>query len=306
MNNLDKSTELSTWWGRHRQTHDRFDLWSIGPLEILTERRESNWRISWKQIHRSSSTFARRLAGISTEAAAATRTPSPSALCRYHPSLVQNLTIPSTSPNEDLIFAPVLPDAYLRLKIPFQAALEAGEKLSIGFLLPLVIRVDIATAHGSSREACEIPIHPLAVTWLGSDAQVGTVGFCPVPVLSIDRWSDHKPRLDYAGCTIHLINQGGATVMINEVTVPCGRLSLYHSPQTGFWTESLTLDVTSTLQPKIEKLFPKDAGAPVLVQPARTVTKSTAPGAAANGIKSIAAFGSNIGTSVESFFRERG
>lgn len=286
--------------------HDRFDLWSIGPLEILTERRESNWRISWKQIHRSSSSFARRAVGISPEAATLVRTPSPSALSRYHPSPVRTLTIPSTSPNEDLIFAPVLPDAQLRMRLPFPAELEAGEKLSLGFLLPLVIRIEIATAHGSSREACEIPIHPLAATWLGSDPQVGAVGFCPVPVLAVDRWSDHRPRLDYAGCTIHLINQGGASVMIDEVTVPCGKLSLYHSPQTGFWTESMTIDVTNTLHPKVEKQFPKDAGTPVLVQAARTVAKSPIPGAAANGMKSIAAFGSNIGTSVESFFRERG
>jgi hypothetical protein len=286
--------------------HDRFDIWSIGPLEILTERRESNWRITWKQIHRTHSSFARRAVGISPEAAALTRSPSPSALCRYHPSPVQTLTIPSTSPNEDLVFAPVLPDAQLRMKIPFQAALEAGEKLTIGFLLPLVIRIDIATTHGGTREACEIPIHPLAATWLGSNPQIGTVGLCPVPVLSVERWSDYRPRLDYAGCNIHLINQGGTTLLIDEVTLPCGKLSLYHSPQTGFWTESMTIDVTNTLQPKIEKQFPKDAGAPVLVQPARIVAKSTAPGAAANGIKSIAAFGSNIGTSVGSFFKERG
>lgn len=286
--------------------HDRFDQWSIGPVELLTERREANWRISWKQIHRSNSTFARRMAGVSSETAAACRAPSPSALCRYLPSSVQTLTIPSTSPNEDLIFAPVLPDALLRMKIPFQAALEAGEKLTLGFLLPLVIRIDIATAHGGSREACEIPIHPLAATWLGTDPQVGEVGYCPVPVLSVDRWSDHRPRLDYAGCTIHLINHGGSSLIVDEVTVPCAKLALYHSPQTGFWTESVTIDVTSTLPPKIDKVFPKDAGAPVLVQAARSITKAPLPGAAANGIKSIAAFGSNLGTSVESFFRERG
>ena len=286
--------------------HDRFDLWSIGPVELLTERRETNWRISWKQVQRSSSTFARRMVGVSSEAAAAARAHSPSALCRYLPASVQTLTIPSTSPNEDLIFAPVLPDAQLRMKVPFQAALEAGEKLTIGFLLPLAIRIDIATAHGGSREACEIPIHPLAATWLGSDPQVGEVGYCPVPVISVERWSDHRPRLDYAGCTIHFINQGGSTVIVDEVTLPCAKMALYHSPQTGFWTESVTLDVTNTLQPKIEKAFPKDAGAPVLVQPARIVTRKPSPRAAVNGMKSIAAFGSNIGTSVESFFRERG
>lgn len=257
-------------------------------------------------MHRTHSTFARRTVGVSSEMAAAARAQSPSALCRYLPGSVQTLTIPSTSPNEDLIFAPVLPDAQLRLKVPFQAALETGEKLTLGFLLPLAIRIDIATAHGGSREACEIPIHPLAATWLGSDPQVGEVGYCPVPVLAVDRWSDHRPRLDYAGCTIHLINQGGSTVIVDEVTLPCTKMALYHSPQTGFWTESVTLDVTGTLQPKIDKTFPKDAGAPVLVQAARTITKRPTPGAAVNGIKTIAALGSNIGTSVESFFRERG
>lgn len=286
--------------------HDRIDLWSIGPLEILTERRDSNWKISWKQVHRNNSIFARRTVGITPDAAIAAKSPSPSALCRYHPSLVRTLTIPSTSPNEDLIFSPVLPDVHLRMNLPAQATLESGEKLTIGFLLPLMIRVDIATAHGGSREACEVPIHPMAATWLGSDPQVGAVGFCPVPVLSVERWSDHRPRLDYASCTIHLVNQGNVAARIDDVTVTCGRLALYHSPQTGFWTESMTLDAANVLPPKIEKQFPKDAGAPVLVQAARTVTKSPVPAAAANGIKSIAAFSSNLSTSVESFFRERG
>lgn len=192
------------------------------------------------------------------------------------------------------------------MKLPFQAALEAGERLTLGFLLPLVIRIDIATAHGGSREAYEIPIHPMAATWLGSNPQIGEVGYCPVPTISVERWSDQRPRLDYAGCAVHLINQGGAPVMIDEVTIPASKLSLFHSPQTGFWTESVTFDISNSASPKIEKVFAKDAGAPVLIQPARLIVKPTNGGTAANGIKSIAAFGSNIGTSVESFFRERG
>ncbi len=257
-------------------------------------------------MNRLNSAFARRAVGISNESAAAMRSPSPSALCRYLPSTVQTLTIPSTSPNEDLIFAPVLPDTQLQMKLPFHAALEAGEKLTFGFLLPLDIRIEIATAHGGSREACEIPIHPLAATWLGLSPQIGEIAYCPVPTVVVERWSDHRPRLDYAGCMVHLINQGSASVLVDEVTVPCFKLSLFHSPQTGFWTESVTFDVTSSVAPKLEKIFPKDAGSPVLVQAPRIAAKNTTAGHAANGIKSIAAFGSNIGSSVESFFRERG
>jgi hypothetical protein len=81
------------------------------------------------------------------------------------------------------------------------------------------------------------------------------------------------------------------------------KLSIFHSPQTGFWTESVTFDAAGGVAPKIEKSFPKDAGDPVLIQPSRISINGAASGTAANRIKSIAAFGTK---SVEGFFRERG
>lgn len=292
----DKNTEINTWWGRHRHSHDRLDLWSIGPVELLCERRDTLWRLTWRHVHRSGSFPVRRAIGISNETSGrfedrndlrsasgsagagagvsfsgggnsrSSFGPTASALSRYYPADSTSLTIPSMSPNEDLIFTPTYPAGPLRLELKTQTTLAAGERLSFGFLVPLSIQVELAPAHGGSRVITEIPIHPLAKTWHGANTTFGDLAYVPSPCLTVDRWTEHKPRLDYAACPVSLVNQSGSPRSVQNLVVPTVRLALYHSPQTGFWSDTLNFDISDTQPLKLEKTFPKDAGQPVLVQ----------------------------------------
>ncbi len=270
MTATEKLTEINTWWGRHRQSHDRYDLWTIGPIDLLCERRDSLWRLTWRHVHRTGSFPVRRSIGVSSSAAGSFANESAdesfSALSRYYPAKNTSLTIPSMSPNEDLIFTPTYPVGPLLMELKTPVTLAAGERLNFGLLIPLSIQVEIAPAHGGTRVITEIPIHPMAKTWNGPNTTFGDIAFVPSPCLTVDRWTDHSPRLDYVACPVSLINQGSAAQTMRNLVVPTVRLALYHSPQTGFWSDTLNVDIAEQQPLKTEKTFPKDAGLPVLVQ----------------------------------------
>ena len=279
----EKMTEINTWWGRHRHSHDRFDLWSIGPVDLLCERRDNLWRLAWRHVHRAGSFPVRRAIGVTgavsgffDETSNEPNDTSFSALSRYYPAKSTLLTIPSMSPNEDLIFTPTYPAGPLRLALKTPTWLAAGERFNFGFLVPLSIQVEIAPAHGGTRVVAEIPIHPMAKTWNGPDTTLGDLAFVPSPCLTVDRWLEHKPRLDYAACPISLVNQSGSPKSIQNLVIPTVRLALYHSPQTGFWSDTLSFDISESQPLKLEKAFPKDAGQPVLVQGPKQVPSTSA------------------------------
>jgi hypothetical protein len=309
---MAQSTEIATWWGRHRLPPDRADLWAIGSLQILVEHFEASWRLHWRHVAEtpvksSTDAAARRTLGISREQVAQfLGNPRPaSAISPHFGAKVHSVTIPSSNPNEDLIFSPILPEESLIMSLGAAAVLDPGEKLSMGFQIPLSVRVETVSGQKASREACEIPLAPMIRTWGGTTPLSGELALTPDTPLYVERWSDLKPRLDVAGVAVSIINRGSDSVFIDRILIPSSRLSLFHSPQTGFWCDSLVLEPHSdeggiTSISKTERTFPREAGATTLVMNARqAVSESTA-------MKGLASFRSTIGTSVENLFKERG
>lgn len=284
MSNSEKMTEINTWWGRHRQAHDRHDLWSIGPVDLISERKDHFWRFTWRHLQRSGSFPIRRSMGVAAEslwtqsAASLSEQPSKSfsALSRYYLPKSSSLTVPSASPNEDLIFSPVYPMGPLRVDLRSPVTLGTGERLNFGFLIPLSIQIELAPTHGGSRAVAEVPIHPLSKTWNGPSPTSGNIAFIANPSLTIERWSDHTPRLDFAACPLSIFNQSGVSQTVQSLLIPTNRLSLFHSPQTGFWSDTVNIEISEQQPIGTEKVFPKDAGQPVLVKGARYVPATSA------------------------------
>jgi hypothetical protein len=291
MSMTEKTTEISTWWGRHKQAQDRDDLWSIGPVDLISERRDNFWRFTWRHVHRPESFPTRRIMGVSRQVmsfengSSAELSPNLmmdrtekvfSALSRYYSPKSSSLLVPTMSPNEDLIFTPTYPVNLLRISLRSSVNIGSGERFNFGILIPLSIQVELAASHGSSRLVTDVPIHPLSKTWAGPNPTSGSIVSVPNPSLTVERWSAHEPRLDFAACPVSVFNQSGSTQKLDDITVPTNKLSLFHSPQTGFWSDTLNIEV-SGLQPiGTEKNFPKDAGQPVLVKGPRFTPTTSA------------------------------
>ena len=202
----------------------------------------------------------------------------------------------------------MLPEESLILPLQAGAVLDPGEKLGTGFMLPLAIRVETVAGQNAPREACEISLLPLIRTWGGSNPMSGELSLTPDKPLIVERWSEVKPRLDVAGIAVTVSNQGTDSVFVDRILVPCARLSLFHSPQSGFWCESLSLGASSdfgAIHPvhtsiAIDRNLPREAGTTTLVQRARQLPNES------GGLKGLANFRSTIGTSVENLFKERG
>ncbi len=309
---MAQTTEIQTWWGRHRIPPERTDTWRIGPLEIVAEHLEQQWRLHWRHIAQTGAIGAiTRSLGLTVEETSRFLTgPAPaSAMSPYFEAKVRSITTPALSPNEDLIFSPMLPEESLVLSLGAPAVLDPGERLITGFQIPLTIRVETAAGQSEPRECCEIPLLPMARTWGGSTPLDGELALTPDVPTRVERWSALKPRLDVAGLSVVIVNRGTDPVFVDRLLIPCERLSLFHSPQTGFWCETLTLRADSDHKglvefEMVERTFPREAGATTLVAHARQAPHESA------AMKGLANFRSTIrttiGTSVENMFKERG
>lgn len=277
----DKTIELSSWWGRHTQPVNRYDLWSIGAVDLLTEHHETTWRISWGHIHRSGPQRPKRYLGLLQ-----TRFPQgeleknlyhkdslSSSLSRYYPAQFNSVTLPASGPLEDLIFSPRYPIGPLLFYFQSPVSISVGEKFSFGVLIPLNLRIDTSASHGSSRNIASVPIYPLLKTWNGPNSISGAFAQIAEPSIILEQLSQFTPRLDYAICPISLINQGHVSVPVSRILVETEFLNLYHSPQTGFWSNGLLIDVAenqdATTGALIINELPKDAGSPALIEQAR-------------------------------------
>lgn len=303
---MAQSNEIATWWGRHRLPVDRTDLWTLGSLEIMAEHHEAFWRLHWRHTALKKTTTVRTTALTPEDVDAFTQNPQPlSAISPYFAAKTQSVTIPAASPNEDLIFSPVLPEESLILSLGAAAVLDPGERLVTGFRIPLSIRVETINGQSPAREACEIPLLPLVRTWGGTNPLNGELALTPDQPLRVERWSDVKPRLDVAGMAVVIINKGSDSVFVDRLLIPMARLSLFHSPQSGFWTDSVILEANSdfsgiTSVTATERALPREAGSTSLVSGPRQLPNESP------ALKGFATFRSTIGNSVENLFKERG
>lgn len=303
---MTQTNEIATWWGRHRLPPDRTDLWIIGPLEIVTEHFESFWRIQWRYAEPTVQTVT-RLTGITSDAVEQFKSGRQrvSSISPYFGAKIQSVTVPASSPNEDLIFSPFLPEESLILSLASSAVLDPGEKIKLGFLIPLSLRIETAAGQNPAREVCEIPLLPLVRTWGGVTPMDGELALTPAQMHPVEKWSGLKPRLDMAGLSIEVSHHGTDSVFLDRISVPSSKLSLFHSAQTGFWTDQLLLKANSEFGgiralASTQRVFPREAGTPTLVAHAREgSSESTA-------LRGLQNFKTTIGTSVENLFKERG
>jgi len=268
-----------TWWGRTSLRIRTAQLWQIGSLDLLIERTSSEFSVSWRHAARTVSSIAsvanavtngptvnKRHLSNPSDAAAIRTAPNPaSPLSPFIQAPFQTQAFAMhSSPSDDLTFTPVLPQAPLAVYFATPLTLEPNEKLTFGACLPLEIKIE----SGGSRVICAVPLEPFSKTWFGPNALYGELA------LSINRTTVYSaldetlPRPDQARAALTVRNSNGTPLTVDRLLIPCSRLSLFHSPQTGFWTDSITIDVRGDEHNifQADRSLPREAGPSQFVQ----------------------------------------
>lgn len=292
-----------TWWGRATLRLNTAAVWYIGSLELMIERSESNWIISYRHSNRRSSFEHRTLASLA-ESHRLKSAPAPaSSMSPFFSADFKSRAFVAGSPAEELLFSPILPARPLAIHFPEPRRLEPNEKLTLNLRLPMEIQIDATNTNAANRNLLEVPIEALSKTWYGPSPLHGEVALAAFdsgsasatrPIV-VDSFAGLQPRLDQAG-TIAIIKNSSATAKdLERILIPCGRLSLFHSSQTGFWTDTMTVDLRENAVEAhlTERSLPKEAGQAQFV--AHPHHQSSAGRSLENGFNTIAGL-----------FRERG
>ncbi|MBK7892305.1 MAG: hypothetical protein IPJ84_16105 [Bdellovibrionales bacterium] len=268
-----------TWWGRTSLRIRTAQFWQIGSLDLLIERTSSEFSVSWRHATRTTSsvvnaaasgpTVSKRHLSNPSDAAAIRSAPSPaSPLSPFIPAPFQTqaFAMPTMqpSPSDDLIFTPVLPQAPLAVYFATPLTLEPNEKLTFGVCLPLEIKIE----SGGSRVICAVPLEPFSKTWFGPNALYGELALSINRTTVYSALDETHPRADQARAALTVRNVNGTPLTVDRVLIPCSRLSLFHSPQTGFWTDSITIDARGDEHNSFQsdRSLPREAGPSQFIQ----------------------------------------
>lgn len=265
-----------TWWGRTSLRIRTAQLWQIGSLDLLIERTSSEFSVSWRHAARTMSavtnaaiagpTVSKRILSHPSDAAAVRSAPNPtSPLSPFITAPFQTQAFAMhSSPSDDLTFTPVLPQAPLAVYLARPLILEPNEKLTLGVCLPLEIKIE----SGGARVICAVPLEPFSKTWFGPNALQGELAISLNRTTVYSSLEETQPRPDHTRAALTVRNGNGSPITIDRLLIPCSRLSLFHSPQTGFWTDSITVDVKGEDNNgfQFDRNLPREAGPSQFIQ----------------------------------------
>lgn len=216
--------DSKTWWGRHSTQMDRVDFWQIGPLRLWVHPLPYRMCITWAHQGDWLNPHVRAMPGEQTD-------PPPSSsktvTCAY-----------GHDAKDDLAFAPALPDRPMIVRLNSELNVLSHEEVSLFIVTPLFLRIEHVEP---PKTLHEIPIHRASDTWFGPLDSTGSIGYASPSRAYLDL--KEVPLRSHTAITAITIRNSGATPLrLDRINVPSARLSLFHSSETGFWTDRLTLE----------------------------------------------------------------
>lgn len=212
---------FSGWWGRHTIEPRRQDMWQIGPLKLWIQHLSHEWRIDWLQ--------GRDWLDATVRAQPSTETP---------PAITDKINfVFSAGAREDVVFTPVLPDRPVISRLSTPLSVLPGETVLLYMVSPLWLRVELAR---NNKRVCEIPTYRLSDTWFGP-MHSGELCYASTAAAFLDL-SEVPLRHHCAITAVSIRNQGAGPLRLERVQVPMPKLTLFYSPRTGFWTNSVSFE----------------------------------------------------------------
>jgi hypothetical protein len=238
------TTNFSSWWGRHSIDANRALLWQIGPLQLWMQNRGSQIRMIW--THGPDWLDPR----VRTVPAGGTDVP---------PVHAEEVTcIFGATGNDEVIFSPTLPNRSVVTRMAKPMRVMPGEETTLYVLSPLWLRIETAN---SNRLLHELPIFRFSDTWFGPMSSAGDLCYSSTSAAFLDL-REVPLRLHCVISAVRIRNLGNDYLPLERVNIPLPRLSLFFSPRTGFWTDSITLerkDNTEMASIRLERQPPADA-----------------------------------------------
>ena len=237
--------ELSDeWWGDFTVEAGAVAQWDIGPLRIAVQRLPHEWLVAHEQIEAAEDQqewqFAYRDLDLNESGFAN----------------VSRFVYQSTP--EQLTVLPALADRSVvsRPFTPF--TMPADENATIYVSTPLWFTL----ATGMPLQTLfEIPIQRPSDTWFGSSTQEGETCYASRTYgrLNLENLTVYPHR---AITEVHVHNHSAEPLLIERLNLPVPFLSLFHTPESVLWTETVTVVQTrgtSLAEFNIEKGPPPSA-----------------------------------------------
>jgi hypothetical protein len=238
------STNFSSWWGRHTIEASRTLLWQIGPLQLWIQNRGSQIRMIWS---RNADWLDPRVRTV------------PAGGADVPPLHAEEVTcIFGSQSNDEVLFSPSLPDRSVVTRLAKPMRVMPGEETTLYILSPLWLRIETAN---SNRLLHELPIFRFSDTWFGPMSDAGDLCYSSTSAAFLDL-REVPLRLHCVISAVRIRNLGSDYLPLERVNIPLPRLSLFFSPRTGFWTDSVTLerkDNSEMASLRVDRQPPADA-----------------------------------------------
>lgn len=254
--------DSKTWWGRHSTQMERVDYWQIGPLRLWAHPLPYRMCLTW--VHQGDwlNPHVRTMPGEQTDPPPLSST---TVTCAY-----------GHGAKDDLVFAPMLPDRAMIVRLNSELNVLPGEEVNLFILTPLFLRIQQAEP---VKSLYEIPIYRPSDTWFGPMDSTGSLSYASPSRAYLDL-KEVPLRPHSAITTVTIRNLGGTSLHLDRLNVPSTRLSLFYSNTTGFWTDRLTLerrDDDEMAHLRLDKQPPPEANPTQFISGPRSPDEDTMP-----------------------------
>lgn len=226
---MAQMNQVSSWWGRHSLALDRTDFWQIGPLKLWLNASSTKLATSWANGDDFLDGHVRNVPGAQQQLEHGIVAPD---------KVETVISAYSQSQRNDVVFAPMLPDRPVVLRIADPIRILPGEEVTLYMVVPLFIRLELSN---SAKLIYEIPTYRLSDTWFGPLSTLGGLCYASASPAYLDL-REVPLRAHCAITAITIKNSGLDALKLDRLNIPFPRLSLFYSQRSGFWTDRMTLE----------------------------------------------------------------
>ena len=214
----------SKWWGRHQVPFDRTSYWQIGPLHFWVKRLPHQWFFSWEHSSDWLDSTVRVLAQLENE---------------DPPDGIEQSRFTFKDSNTEVSFSPRLSDRAMVASLETPIQILTGEEVVLYISSPLWIRVEMTDP---PKYLEDFSTFRLSDTWFGKADTLGGELAYASRAPAVFQLEDVLFRPHCAITAVRVRNLSESTLPLDRINIPLPRLSLFYSPRSGFWTNTITLE----------------------------------------------------------------
>jgi hypothetical protein len=214
----------SQWWTRHQIPMGRTSFWQIGPLHLWVQRLPHQWHFAWEHDDDWLDPTIRVIPLLENE---------------RPPDHTQQIRFTFKDASNELSLAPALADRPLVTALETPIQVLPGEEIVLYVSSPLWLRAEMTDP---PKHLTDIPTFRMSDTWFGQVTSLGGELAYASQTLAVFQLQDVPFRPHCAITAVRVRNSGESPLPIDRLNLPMPRLSLFYSPRSGFWTDTITLE----------------------------------------------------------------